>query len=182
MTAKEREIIKVLDSIINVDYSKNTFEEVIEHLRKATKVDIVVDKRALEEAGASYESTVTVKMKSSVRTVLKRILADLNLAYVIKDEVIQITSRERASQMTTTKSYYLGDIATVVNTNMPPFISQAIAIQNINNLITTITQTVEPQSWKVNNPEAAGEIAFNPATMSITVKQTAEIHFKLGSR
>jgi len=182
MTAKEREIIKVLDSIINVDYSKNTFEEVIEHLRKATKVDIVVDKRALEEAGASYESTVTVKMKSSVRTVLKRILADLNLAYVIKDEVIQITSRERASQMTTTKSYYLGDIATVVNTNMSPFISQAIAIQNINNLITTITQTVEPQSWKVNNPEAAGVIAFNPATMSITVKQTAEIHFKLGSR
>ena len=182
MTEKEREILKVLDSTLNAEYSANTFEEVIEHLRKVTKVDIVVDKRALEEAGASYESKITVKMKSSMRTILKRVLADLNLAYVVKDEAILITSRERASQMTTVRTYYLGDLAGVSNSRLPGFVNQAIAIQNINNLIQNIVSTVDPQSWKVNNPDAVGVIVFDPITNSLSVKQSAEMHYKLGGR
>jgi hypothetical protein len=182
-TAKERAIFKALDSTLNADYSdKVTFEEVIEHLRKVSKVDIVVDKRALEEAGVSYETTVKLKMKTSMRTVLKRILADLNLAYVVKDEAILITSRERASQMTTTRTYYLGDLAAATGGNYPPYISRALAIQNINNMIVNITSTIDPQSWKVNNPDAVGTIAFDPVTMSLTIKQVAEIHYKLGGR
>ena len=182
MTAKEREILKVLDSTLNAEYDANTLEEVIEHLRKVTKVDIVVDKRALEEAGASYESKITLKMKTSMRTVLKRVLADLNLAYVVKDEAIQITTRERASQMTTVRTYNLGDLAAVSNTRLPGYVNQAIAIQNITNLIQTITSTVDPQSWKVNNPDAVGVIAFDPVTNSLTIKQAAEVHYKLGGR
>jgi hypothetical protein len=181
-TAKERAILKILDSTLDAKYEGNSLEEIIDHLRKVTKVDIVVDKRALEEAGASYESKVTVKMKSSVRTILKRILADLNLTYVVKEEAILITSRERASQMMTTKTYYLGDLASVTNSRIPPYVSRALAIQNINNLINTMTSTVDPQSWKVNNPDAVGIIAFDPINMSLTIKQAAEIHYKLGSR
>jgi hypothetical protein len=182
-TAKERAIFRALDSTLNADYSdKFTFEEVIEHLRKVSKVDIVVDKRALEEAGVSYETTVKLKMKTSMRTVLKRILADLNLAYVVKDEAILITSRERASQMTTTRTYYLGDLAAATGGRYPPYISRALAIQNINNMIQNITSTIDPQSWKVNNPDAVGTIAFDPVTMSLTIKQVAEIHYKLGGQ
>ena len=182
-TEKERAIIKALDSTLNADFSETfTFEEVIEHLRRVSKVDIVVDKRALEEAGASYETTVKLKMKSSLRTVLKRVLADLNLAYVVKDETILITSRERANQMTTTRTYYLGDLAAATGTNYPAFISRAIAIQNINNMIQSITTTIDPQSWKVNNPDAVGAIAFDPITMTLIIKQAAEIHYKLGGR
>ena len=181
-TAKEDAILKILDSTLDAKYEANSLEEVIDHLRKVTKVDIVVDKRALEEAGASYESKVNLKFKSSVRQILKRILADLNLTYVVKDEAILITSRERANQMTTTKPYYLGDLASATNTRVPPYISRAIAIQNINNMIIQMTSTIDPQSWKVNNPDAVGIIAFDPNTMSIVIKQAAEIHYKLGSR
>ena len=182
-TEKERAIIKALDSILNADFSeKNTFEEVIEHLRRVSKVDIVVDKRALEEAGASYETTVKLKMKTSMRTVLKRILADLNLTYVVKDETILITSVERAKEMTTTRTYFLGDLAAATGGRYPSFVSRAIAIQNVQNMIQNITSTIDPQSWKVNNPDAVGVIAFDPVTMSLTIKQAAEIHYKLGGR
>jgi hypothetical protein len=182
-TEKERAIIRALDSTLNADFSeKFTFEEVIDHLRRVSKVDIVVDKRALEEAGASYETTVKLKMKSSMRTVLKRVLADLNLAYVVKDETILITSLERANQMTTIRTYFLGDLAAATGTRYPSFISRAIAIQNVQNMIQNITSTIDPQSWKVNNPDAVGVIAFDPVTMSLTIKQAAEIHYKLGGR
>ena len=65
---------------------------------------------------------------------------------------------------------------------MGPILSKIVMIQTVNQLINTITQTVDPQSWQVNNPDAVGTIAFNPATMSLTIKQTAEIHYSIRSR
>lgn len=179
MTALEKAIMKALASPISAEFDKNTLEEVIGYLRKATGVEILVDKRALEEASVSYETPITLKLRASTRTVLKRMLSDLNLTYVIKDEAILITSRERASQMTTTRTYYIGDLATIVDISLPPEITQLIMAENVNRIITNIVQSVDPQSWKVNNPDAAGAVMFDPVTMTLVVKQTAEIHFML---
>lgn len=180
MTAQERAIMKALSTTIDVDFNKNTFEEVIDYLRKSLKLDIAIDKRALEEAQVSYESQVTLKLRATSRTVLKRILADLNLAYVIKGEAVQVTSRERAAQMTTTRAYYIGDLAPVMDLNYPPVFTQLAMAEMVNRIIAMITQQVDPQSWQVNNPDAAGAIFFDPITMSLVVKQTAEVHFLLG--
>jgi hypothetical protein len=182
MTAAEKAIMKALESTVDADFSKASFEDVIDHLRKKMKVTITVDKRALTEVGASYETEVNLKLKASTRTVLKRILADLNLMYVIKDEAIQITSRERAKEMTTTRTYYIGDLAAVVDVRLDDITKQLMMIQTVNNIITTITNQVDKQSWKVNNPDAVGAIVFDPITMSLIVKQTAEVHFLLGSK
>jgi len=180
MTAKEQAIMRALNTLIETDFSKDKFEEVIDWFRKKTKVEIIIDRRALQEVGIGTEAEVNLKLRASARTVLRRILADLNLAYVIKDEAILITSRERASQMTTTRSYYVGDLATIVDVRIPPVLSQMIAIQNINQIANMITQTIEPRSWQVNNPDAIGTIVFDPITMSLIVRQTAEIHYMMG--
>jgi len=126
------------------------------------------------------ESEINLKLRASTRTVLHRMLADLGLAYVVKDEAILITSRERASQMTTTRTYYVGDLATIVDVRIPPFLTQMMAIQNINNIANLITQTIEPRTWQVNNPDALGTVVFDPITMSLIVRQTAEVHFMMG--
>jgi hypothetical protein len=181
MTEREKAIMKALGTQMEADYNKATFEEVIEHLRKVTGVTITVDRRALEEVGIKESSSeVTLKLKASTRTVLKRLLADLGLAYVIKEEAIQITSAERARQMTTTRTYYIGDLVALTDFRLGPLLSKLVAMQRINMLIENITKTVDPKSWQVNNPEAVGSIAFDPVSMSIVVKQTAEIHFALG--
>jgi hypothetical protein len=179
-TAKERAILKGLQSIVPADFEGAEFEEVLDYLRKALGVSITVDKRALEEVGVTYKTPIRLKLKASARTVLKRLLGDLNLAYVIKDETILITSQERAKQMTTTRHYYLGDLAAVTDLRYGLIGSKIAMLQFANQLVNTITQTIEPQSWKVNNPDAVGVITFNPLTMSLIVKQTAEIHFSLG--
>lgn len=180
MTAKEKAIMKALGTTVSADFDKNKFDEVIDYFRKATGVDISVDPRALTEVNASYDSPVTLRQRSSLRTVLKRVLADMNLTYVIKDEAIQITSRERASEMTTTRAYYVGDLASVVDLNLGPALAQLQMIENVNRLITSIQQQVAPGTWRPTNPDGAGTIVFDPITMSIVVKQTAEVHFVLG--
>ena len=119
-------------------------------------------------------------MRSTPRTILKKMLGELNLAYVIKDETIQITSRERALPKTTTKKNYLGDLAGEEKVNLDPITTRLVMLERVNGIILMITQQMDPKSWRVNNPEASGEITFDPINMALIVKQTAEFHFLMG--
>jgi len=182
LTEKEKAILKALNTTIEADLPDDTtFEEALDWLKKKTGLDFAVDKRAMDEVGVTYKSPVKLKLKGTTRTVLKKLLADLNLAYFIKSETVQITSQERAKSETTTRTYYVGDLAAVTDLRFGPLVSKALMIQNLNTLINTITQTIEPRSWQVNNPDAVGTITFDPLTMSLIVKQTAEMHYMMGS-
>src|SRR5262249_29044535 len=129
MTAKEKAIMEALNSTMDVDFTAATFSDVLDHLRKKLKVDISVDRRGLTEVNVNdSDTTVTLKMRSSVRTVLKRMLANLNLAYVVKDESILITSQARAKEMTTTRTYYLGDLVAVTDLRLPAVTSALVML------------------------------------------------------
>jgi hypothetical protein len=181
MTAKERELMDTLNKVISVEMTEFSFSEAIDYLEKLTGQSFLVDRRAVEEAGVTYDGTkVNLKLKATTRSILKRFLADLNLTYIVKDEHIQITSIARAREETTTRTYYLGELASQVDVRYGPLLGRLQMIENVNRIITLITQTVEPQTWKVNNPEAPGTIAFDPISMSLVIKQTAEFHLRMG--
>jgi hypothetical protein len=180
LTAREQQILKALDKVIDIEIQDKPLTEVLQYLEKKTGLNLSVDKATLDEVGASYDSTISLRLKTSTRTVLKRILAELNLTYIIEKEDVRILSIARARETTTTRTYYLGDLAMVVDVRLSPLASRLLMIENINRIITLITQTIEPNSWKVNNPEAPGTIVFEPVTMSLIVKQTAEVHYALG--
>jgi len=178
ITAAERAIMKALDTVISVDFEGEELSNVIDALEKRIGQTIILDKQGLDDVMVGYTTGVKLKLKATTRTVLKRILSDLSLAYVVKEEKIFITSASRARQMTTTRTYYIGDLMPVVDARMPPILSQLRMRETINNLMTSIVRTVEPQSWQANNPDAPGTIMFEPVTMSLIVKQTAEVHFR----
>ncbi|HZY88627.1 MAG TPA: hypothetical protein VFE78_27640 [Gemmataceae bacterium] len=181
LTAKERSIMEALAKPISVDFENNTLSSVLEWLGKALGQDILTDKRALEEAGVTYETMVTLKLRNvTARTVLRKILADLNLTYVVKDQSIQVTSIARAREMVTTRTYYIGDLTTFANPNLPPVLNQLQMLQNIAMIVNSITTQIDPQSWRNNNPDAVGSITFDPITMTLIIKQTAEVHMALG--
>jgi len=180
VTAKEQAILKTLNSVIDVEYTEHTLQQVVDHLEKLTGLTILLDKRALEEAGVKYDTPVNMKVKATTRTVLRKLCADLNLTYVVRNERIEIITRERARELTTVRTYYLGDLASVVDARYGPVVSQIGLIQNLQNIVNLITQTVDSQSWQVNNPEAVGTITFEPRSMSLIIKQTAEVHYMLG--
>src|SRR5205085_1294071 len=140
---------------------------------------ITLDKAAMEDVNVSYETKVRLKLKATTRTVLKKLLADHGLTYVIKDERIHVTTPDRAKAITSIRKYYVGDLAATVNTRYGPIASQIQMAQLVQNLMQTIVSTIEPQSWQVNNPDAPGTITFDPLSMSLVVKQTAEVHFSL---
>jgi hypothetical protein len=111
LTAKEKSILQALGSVISVDFQNMKLEDVVQYLQNATGQPILLDKEAMKELELSYESPVTLTVKGvTVRTILRRILADLGMTYVIRDESIQVTSAQRAKELMVTRRYYVGDL------------------------------------------------------------------------
>jgi len=181
MTAKERAIMDSLNKTIEVDFAEATFSEVIDFLKKKTGIDIALDKRGLDDASVTYDTKINLKLKASTRTIFRKLLSDLGLAYFIKDEVMQITSQERARQETTVRTYYLGDLAMVTDTRIPWDLSRLQMIATVNTIIEQI-KSMEPKSWKDNNAEAVGTVVFDPVRMTLIVRQTAEFHFRMSGK
>lgn len=179
MTDEEKALVKALNTPIPVNFSESAFDGVIEYLQTVTGQTILIDKQAMEEAGVKYDAPVTMKNKSvTLRTVLRKVLGDLGLAYVIKDGSIQVTTPLRAKETLTVRTYYLGDLALVTDFRLPPALTQLQALQNAGQIIDAIQTSIDPPSWRANGGN--GTIIFDPRTLSLVVKQSAEVHFMLG--
>ena len=166
LTAKEQAIVRGLNSIISVQFKDSRLEDVIEFLQTYIGQPIVLDPLAMDEVGVKYDTPVTLKLKSiTLRTVLKKILRDLGLTYVVKDEMIQVTTPEKAKNMMVVRVYSVADL---VRNRFEAAM-----------LIDLIQSTMEPESWKANG--GTGTIVYNPLTRSIVIKQNAEFHTSMGS-
>ncbi|HZT79221.1 MAG TPA: hypothetical protein VFA26_03305 [Gemmataceae bacterium] len=178
MTETEKRILQALNTPVDGAFDGQGFEDVIGWLAERFKVPVVLDKKALDELNIDYKTPIKYNpRKATLRTTLRRILADLGLAYVVKDEQILITSQLKAREELTTRAYYVADLINGFNLQMGPFASPFMALQGAAQIIDLIQNSVEPQSWQVNG--GPGTIRFDPLTMSILVKQTAEVHFIL---
>ncbi len=188
LTDKEKAIMKALASplpALNFDNTK--FEDVMKYLADFTDQPLVIDPAALREAALGYDSPITFKVPKgvAVRTVLRRILGEFGLTYVVKDEAIQIVSTARAKEMMVTRTYYLGDLldggvsfgARVAL--IYPGIQQAQMMQNAAALVELIKNSVDPETWRENGGN--GTITFFPPTRAIVIRQTAEVHAMIGS-
>jgi hypothetical protein len=180
-TEREKAILKALESPVSVKFEVSTFESVIDYLQTLTGQTIVVDKATLDAAQITYDTPITVKVRRvSLRTLLHKVLGEVGLTYVVKNEVIQVVTPKQAAEMMTVRTYYLGDLAGVTDFQFGPAFTAAAMALNVTQLIQLIVGTIEPDSWQVNNPEAKGTIFFNPRTLTLVVKQSAEIHYMLG--
>ena len=86
----------------------------------------------------------------SVRTVLRKVLGDFNLAYIIKDQAIQVTSPLKARESMVVRAYPVADIVNGgalrrhPGLHFGPAVQQAQVLQNAAQLIDMIQSTVEP--------------------------------------
>jgi len=184
MSAKEKAIIKALNTPVTVNFKDSRFEDVIDYLKTLTGQPILVDENALKEANVTYDTTITLKVKGiTMRTLLRKILGEYGLAYMIKEETIQVTSALKARETMITRAYNISDIVDTGGLDAlrfgNPGISAIQIVQNVNSIIDLIQTSVDPDSWKKNGGQ--GTVAFHPATMSLIIRNSAEVHSALGT-
>jgi hypothetical protein len=178
LTDREKSLLEALKTPISVEFHADTFSSVIEYLQKVTGQTILTDKQALDEANVTYDTPVTLRLpKVATRTVLKRVLGDLGLTYVIKDESIQVTTPARAKDMMVTRVYYVGDLLPLANPFDSIFGNELAMLASIRSIIDAV-QGIDPPSWQVNG--GPGTVVFDPARMALIIKNSAEFHYRMG--
>jgi hypothetical protein len=180
LSPEERALLEALKKPITVDFNNETLSSVLDQLSKTLGVTIQVDKQALEDVNVTYDTPITLRFVKpvSTRTVLKRILSDLNLTYIVHKGGVEVTSITRAKEMMVTRAYYIGDLVNFYDPFLLPGLNQLVMGQNISNIINSVQSQVEPSSWESRGGQ--GTITFDPVTMSLIVRQSAEVHFLMG--
>jgi hypothetical protein len=111
-------------------------------------------------------------------------LGNHGLTYVIKDNTIQVVTRDKAASMMETRVYYIGDLVTPVSSGFigvpgrasAPIVDADQARRNVDLLIKQIKESIDPNSWKGGPSDGRGEITYHPASMALIVKASAEVH------
>ena len=112
MTPATEKIEKTLKQPTEFSFSETPLADVVDYLKKKHQIEIQIDRKALNDVGIDSSTTpITRNTKGvSLRSALRLLLRDLDLTYVIEDEVLLITTPEEAETRLTTKIYAVGDL------------------------------------------------------------------------
>lgn len=160
-----RLIEEALKKETSIDIDDGTLLDAIRQLHETAGVNIAVDTRALEEEGVSTDAKVSIHVAGvSLRSVLKLLLTEHNLAVLIEDEVLKVTSRQRAEGRQIVVAYRVSE-----------FVDQSPDDQaGFDELISLITTVVEPDSWQ--EVGGNGSVAANLPTKALVIRQTQDVH------
>jgi hypothetical protein len=179
LSPKEVGLVRMLNSTLSVNFDKMTLKDAIAYLQEKTDINIFVDENSLKDASVEYDDPITFKASGAqVRTILKAVLADKGLTFIIKEACLHVMTPEKAKQFMITRTYPIQDLLPTPNPNLPPSVHRVQAILGARELMSLIVTTMDPPSWQANG--GAGTINYNPTSGSLIIRQSAEFHYQLG--
>lgn len=107
----EQKIFAALEDDTRLEFIETPLNSVIDFLKDQHDINIEIDTKALDEIGIGSDSPITRNLRGiSLRSALRLMLKDLDLTYVVRDEVLLITTQEEAESKLVTKVYPVGDL------------------------------------------------------------------------
>ncbi|NCA12380.1 hypothetical protein EBR56_11390, partial [bacterium] len=115
--SNEQRIYEALQKPIqNIDFSETPLRDVIASIQDSQGIPVQIDTKAFEDAGLDLETPVTRSVSGiSLRSALRLLLGDLDLTYLVKDEVLMITTKDKAAETLVVKVYPVADLVIPVN-------------------------------------------------------------------
>jgi hypothetical protein len=176
---REKLIVETLNGTTTdaVQLKDMPFDEVLKLLEKELRLPLVINKSALDELKITYDMTLTVSLPKQVsrRTLLRRVLGELGLTYIVKNENIEVTSVLRAQNELTTRYFDVTDLVRMANLTGWGGRNGQDPVQG---LIDFIQATVDPGSWQKNG--GPGTITYYAPTRTLIVRNTAEVINAMG--
>ncbi len=130
---KELEIERKLSLPISLDFKDQKLRHVLEDLRDMTGINIVPDMPALEAEKISLDQPITMHLEGvSTKSALNLILHHAKLIYIIKDEVLLVTTEAHARGKLVARSYQILDLVIPVE-NHPLSTTLQQQLDKVNN-------------------------------------------------
>ncbi|QDU92769.1 hypothetical protein [Lignipirellula cremea] len=189
----EAKLRAALDQPFVEDFFDTTLEQVVRRLSKAHGVNILLDEQALHGIGIGGDVRIRFPLqKLTLRSALNRILADLELTWMIRDEAILLTTPDVVDDHQQPALYDVHDLVTPPPANAFPLLVAPLALPlsvapqdvkeamlDFDPLVELITSTVSPDAW----PEGTGPSSvlgeeFGGRRLLI-LEQTDEVHLQI---
>lgn len=138
----------------SVDFQETSFRDAIAKLRDLAAIDLLMDLRGIEDAGIDSDAAFTARVPvgAPLAAVLDMVVRDMGLAWIVRDDLIEITTPDRADQRLFVHVHDVSDLAAAPG---------GLAL-----LGDTIKRAVHPETWKENGgpgviaPDAASGTAL----------------------
>ncbi len=155
-SAAESALLKKLQVPTEFAFEATPLKDALAALATKHGVPIVLHHKGLSESGVADDVPVTRTVRGvSLETALNRLLRDHQLVWVLRHEVIDVTSRDDASTFMVTRVYVVGDL-----------VPKRLDFESLTELI---TNTISPDSWQ--NAGGPGTIEQDRTTVVITQSQ-----------
>ncbi len=118
---KELEIERKLRTPVSLAFADKPLSEVLDYLAKLTEINLYLDPQGLAEEGITSDTSVTIEVRHEImlKSALNLILEPLHLSYVIKDEVLKITSEQLRDCEVYIESYNVADLVVPIPNFVP---------------------------------------------------------------
>lgn len=155
-----------------LEFKGAPLSKVVEFLRDEYGIEILMDLQAMDDLGLSPDEPIDVNLRGiSLGAGLRILLAQLELVYVVHDEMLMFTTEEEALTHEITAVYPVGDLlqqADGMEYN-PPATGE--------DLIDVIVTTVAVDSWHPSGTSPALR-PMQPGMLVVTATQ--DVHDKIG--
>jgi hypothetical protein len=171
--SNEEDIRRALAEPTKMDFTETPLADVIDYLRDLQKAkhpgfEIQLDNKILTDLGVTADTPITKHIQGvTLRSALRLMLRDMGMAFVIRDEVLLITSPEEAEMAVVRKVYDVSELISPADREK----GNAFA-----SLVDMVAKTA-----KVDNAEQRGPgcwiSTINSSEIAvITISQTEDIH------
>lgn len=174
-TPRQWKIIAALDEATEFDFTDQPLTDVIEFFQQRHEIEIQLDQKALTDAGIGSDTPITGKISGiTLHSVLRLLLSELDLTYVVGDGYLMITSKTEAENKLSSKVYPVRDLVTLDSEFRPPLKGGKKAGADFESLIGLIRNTIATTTWdEVGGPGSINE--FDHA-QALAISQTDEVH------
>jgi len=158
-----------------LEFTDEPLENVVNFLQDEYGIPIQLDVPALEGAGLTADEPMTVNLQNiSLRSAIRLLLKPKNLTYIIRNEVLIITTPEVAEHELVVCVYEVRDLVTVFPRRAKTKGDKS-ATADFDSLIDAITSCVHTETWSENG---GGEANIRPLPSSglLIVSQTQAVH------
>ncbi len=154
------EIEKALESKIKLDFKETPLEQVAAFLSQQGKLNVSLDKKALEDKGLEAATPVTFKVSGiPLRSALTMLLHDFDVVWTVHDRTLEITSREALDGRLSPRVYAVSDLT-----------SNSAGLKDL------IMAVLEPESWDAVGGQGSIVADRAQGKESLVVLQTEPVH------
>jgi type II secretory pathway component GspD/PulD (secretin) len=117
--ARTLAIEKKMTDNVTLNFDNQPLSEAVAFLENYTGLNFEIDPKALADEGYTSDTAVNLSLNNvKLKTALVHLLRQVNLTYIIDDEVVLITSPQSGAAKVYARPYYVGDLVKPVNSEI----------------------------------------------------------------